>query len=89
MISGHGNDGSSGYEGARAGSVLGTYVHGPLLPKNPWLADWLIERALERRYRHVELAPLDDTPGAGSRRRGRGAALAGTRSRLERHTLAA
>jgi CobQ-like glutamine amidotransferase family enzyme len=61
VVSGHGNDGSSGYEGARAGSVLGTYVHGPLLPKNPWLADWLIERALERRYRHVELAPLDDT----------------------------
>ena len=60
VLSGHGNDGSSGYEGARAGSVLGTYVHGPLLPKNPWLADWLIERALERRYRHVELAPLDD-----------------------------
>ena len=60
VISGHGNDGSSGYEGARAGSVLGTYVHGPLLPKNPWLADWLIERALERRYRHVKLAPLDD-----------------------------
>jgi len=60
VISGHGNDGSSGYEGARAGLVLGTYVHGPLLPKNPWLADWLIERALERRYRHVELAPLDD-----------------------------
>ena len=49
VVSGHGNDGLSGYEGARAGSVLGTYVHGPLLPKNPWLADWLIERALERR----------------------------------------
>jgi CobQ-like glutamine amidotransferase family enzyme len=74
VISGHGNDGSSGYEGARAGSVLGTYVHGPLLPKNPWLADWLIERALERRYRHVELAPLDDrlelaAAGAAAQRR--------------------
>jgi CobQ-like glutamine amidotransferase family enzyme len=60
VVSGHGNDGSSGYEGARSGSVLGTYVHGPLLPRNPWLADWLIERALERRYGAVELAPLDD-----------------------------
>jgi len=60
VVSGHGNDGSSGFEGARAGNVLGTYVHGPLLPKNPWLADWLIERALARRYGQVELAPLDD-----------------------------
>jgi CobQ-like glutamine amidotransferase family enzyme len=60
VVSGHGNDGVSGCEGARAGSVLGTYVHGPLLPKNPWLADWLLERALERRHGRVELAPLDD-----------------------------
>ncbi len=52
VVSGHGNDGSSGFEGARAGTVLGTYVHGPLLPKNPWLADWLIERALARRHGH-------------------------------------
>jgi CobQ-like glutamine amidotransferase family enzyme len=60
VVRGHGNDGSSGYEGARAGNVIGTYVHGPLLPKNPWLADWLIARALERRHGPVELAPLDD-----------------------------
>jgi lipid II isoglutaminyl synthase (glutamine-hydrolysing) len=60
VVSGHGNDGGSGYEGARAGHVLGTYVHGPLLPKNPWLADWLIARALERRHGPVELEPLDD-----------------------------
>jgi CobQ-like glutamine amidotransferase family enzyme len=60
VVSGNGNDGSSGYEGARAGNVLGTYIHGPLLPKNPWLADWLIARALARRHGHVELAPLDD-----------------------------
>jgi len=60
LITGNGNDGSSGYEGARAGNVLGTYIHGPLLPKNPWLADWLIERALARRHGPVELAPLDD-----------------------------
>ena len=35
-------------------------MHGPLLPKNPWLADWLIERALERRCGSVELEALDD-----------------------------
>ena len=61
VVSGHGNDGSSGYEGARAGNVLGTYIHGPLLPKNPWLADWLIARALERRHGPVELELLDDS----------------------------
>jgi CobQ-like glutamine amidotransferase family enzyme len=60
LLSGHGNDGQSGYEGAREGRVLGTYVHGPLLPKNAWLADWLIRQALERRYGAVDLAPLDD-----------------------------
>jgi CobQ-like glutamine amidotransferase family enzyme len=73
VLSGHGNDGSSRYEGARTGAVVGTYVHGPLLPKNPWLADWLIERALQRRYGQVELAPLDDAlelaaAGAAARR---------------------
>jgi CobQ-like glutamine amidotransferase family enzyme len=60
VLSGNGNDGESGYEGARAGRVLGTYVHGPLLPKNAWLADWLIREALDRRYGTVELEPLDD-----------------------------
>jgi CobQ-like glutamine amidotransferase family enzyme len=60
VLSGHGNDGESGYEGAQAGRVLGTYVHGPLLPKNAWLADWLIRAALDRRYGAVELEPLDD-----------------------------
>jgi CobQ-like glutamine amidotransferase family enzyme len=39
---------------------VGTYVHGPLLPKNPWLADWLIGRALARRHGPVALEPLDD-----------------------------
>ena len=46
MLRGHGNDGRSGFEGARSGNVIGTYVHGPLLPKNAWLCDWLIARAL-------------------------------------------
>ena len=35
-----------GYEGARSGNVIGTYLHGPLLPKNSWFADWLIQAAL-------------------------------------------
>jgi CobQ-like glutamine amidotransferase family enzyme len=49
VIAGFGNDGESGYEGCRVGTALGTYLHGPLLPRNPWLADWLLERALEHR----------------------------------------
>ena len=46
VLRGHGNDGHSGLEGAIAGNTLGTYLHGPLLPKNVWFADWLIARAL-------------------------------------------
>ena len=57
-----GNDGQSGYEGVVYKNVIGTYLHGPLLPKNPQLADWLIRHALERKYgKEVELAPLDDS----------------------------
>jgi CobQ-like glutamine amidotransferase family enzyme len=46
VLKGHGNNGKDGHEGVRDGTVLGTYMHGPLLPKNVWLADWLIETAL-------------------------------------------
>jgi CobQ-like glutamine amidotransferase family enzyme len=46
VLKGHGNDGRSGFEGAREGNVIGTYLHGPLLPKNAWFADWLIAAAL-------------------------------------------
>jgi CobQ-like glutamine amidotransferase family enzyme len=46
VLKGHGNDGRSGFEGARAGNTIGTYLHGPLLPKNAWFADWLIATAL-------------------------------------------
>lgn len=60
VLHGHGNNGSDGGEGVRAGRVLGTYIHGPLLPKNPWLADWLVRASLERRHGTVALAPLDD-----------------------------
>lgn len=60
VLHGHGNDGVSGEEGCLYKNVIGTYVHGPLLPKNPGVADWLLERALERRYGLGELPPLDD-----------------------------
>jgi lipid II isoglutaminyl synthase (glutamine-hydrolysing) len=56
VLRGHGNNGSDGQEGVRLGSVIGTYLHGPLLPKNAWLADWLIRTALGL----CELAPLED-----------------------------
>ncbi|HEX2234502.1 MAG TPA: hypothetical protein VHG69_14185 [Thermoleophilaceae bacterium] len=55
VLKGHGNNGRDGYEGVRRGNVIGTYLHGPLLPKNVWLADRLLELALG-----VELEPLDD-----------------------------
>ena len=45
VLRGHGNDGRSGFEGVRRGNVIGTYLHGPLLPKNVWFADWLIATA--------------------------------------------
>src|SRR5277367_3508676 len=73
VLRGHGNDGHSGAEGARSANTIGTYLHGPLLPKNVWFADWLIAHAL--RLGPDELAPLDDTleveAHAGARR-GRG-----------------
>jgi CobQ-like glutamine amidotransferase family enzyme len=56
VLRGHGNTGSSGAEGVRRGNVIGTYLHGPLLPKNAWFADWLIGTALGLE----NLAPLDD-----------------------------
>jgi hypothetical protein len=58
VIKGHGNDGHSGDEGVRHGSVIGTYLHGPLLPKNAWFADWLLATALGLEV--TELAPLHD-----------------------------
>lgn len=61
VLFGHGNDGKSGQEGCLYRNVVGTYVHGPLLPKNPGVADWLLARALERHGGTGELEPLDDT----------------------------
>jgi lipid II isoglutaminyl synthase (glutamine-hydrolysing) len=55
VLRGHGNNGRDGFEGVRRRNVIGTYLHGPLLPKNVWLADRLIELALG-----IELSPLDE-----------------------------
>ena len=62
VLKGHGNDGRSGFEGIRGGpkgTVVGTYLHGPLLPKNSWFSDWLTATALGRDP--AELSQLDDT----------------------------
>ncbi len=56
VVKGHGNDGRSGLEGARSGNTIGTYLHGPLLPKNSWFADWLIATSL-----HIDLSRLETT----------------------------
>ena len=61
VVRGRGNSGGSGFEGAWAGNVLGTYLHGPLLPKNPALADWWLRGALQQGGQPAELAPLDDS----------------------------
>jgi CobQ-like glutamine amidotransferase family enzyme len=61
VLKGFGNNGEDGMEGVRSGNLIGTYLHGPLLPKNSWLADHLIAAALEQRYgSRPELVPLDD-----------------------------
>jgi CobQ-like glutamine amidotransferase family enzyme len=61
VISGFGNNGKDGFEGVMRDRLIGTYMHGPLLPKNVWLADRLIEWALERRLgAKPTLEPLDD-----------------------------
>ena len=61
VVAGFGNDGASGWEGCRVGRAVGTYLHGPLLPRNPWFADWLLAQALAHRLgEEPELAPLDD-----------------------------
>jgi CobQ-like glutamine amidotransferase family enzyme len=56
VLSGHGNNGRDRREGVVRGKVIGTYLHGPLLPKNAWFADWMIETALDLEG----LAPLPD-----------------------------
>jgi lipid II isoglutaminyl synthase (glutamine-hydrolysing) len=62
VTAGFGNDGESGYEGCRVDRAVGTYLHGPLLPRNPWLADWLLAQALAHASGGPppELEPLPD-----------------------------
>jgi CobQ-like glutamine amidotransferase family enzyme len=76
VLKGHGNDGRSGFEGARDGNTIGTYLHGPLLPKNAWFADWLIAAALGVDIDAI--VPLDDALEQAAHRSARRAAgLAG------------
>jgi CobQ-like glutamine amidotransferase family enzyme len=60
VISGSGNNGADGTEGARYKNVFGTYSHGPILPKNPVFCDRVLETALCRKYGDVTLDPLSD-----------------------------
>jgi hypothetical protein len=62
VVAGYGNDGSSGFEGCRVLRAIGTYLHGPLLPRNPWLADLLLSWAIAHGHGAdpEPLAPLDD-----------------------------
>jgi CobQ-like glutamine amidotransferase family enzyme len=71
VLRGHGNNGRDGHEGVRSGNVIGTYLHGPLLPKNAWFADWLIATALRL---SEPLAPLDDELEAAAHQDARHAA---------------
>jgi hypothetical protein len=61
VSTGGGNNGNDGFEGATYKSAIGSYFHGPLLPKNPHIADWLIQKALEKKYGNTDiLKSLDD-----------------------------
>jgi CobQ-like glutamine amidotransferase family enzyme len=78
VVRGHGNNGTDGLEGVRRANMIGTYLHGPLLPKNAWLADRLIQLALARRHgAEPELAPLDDALEAAAHESARQAAIRG------------
>jgi CobQ-like glutamine amidotransferase family enzyme len=77
VVKGFGNNGRDGLEGVRRDNLIGTYLHGPLLPKNAWLADRLIQLALGRRQgSEPELEPLDDSLEDAAHESARRAALA-------------
>jgi lipid II isoglutaminyl synthase (glutamine-hydrolysing) len=78
VVSGHGNNDRDGLEGVKRANMIGTYLHGPLLPKNAWLADHLIALALERRYgSKPDLEPLGDALEAAAHDSARAAAERG------------
>jgi CobQ-like glutamine amidotransferase family enzyme len=78
VLRGHGNNGTDGLEGVRSGNMIGTYLHGPLLPKNVSFADRLIQLALARRHgTEPDLAALDDRLEAAAHESARQAALRG------------
>jgi lipid II isoglutaminyl synthase (glutamine-hydrolysing) len=78
VLKGFGNNGRDGLEGVHQRNLIGTYLHGPLLPKNAWLADYLIGLALQHRYgSRPQLAPLDDKLEAAAHESARRAALEG------------
>jgi lipid II isoglutaminyl synthase (glutamine-hydrolysing) len=61
VVAGFGNNGEDGFEGCVVGRAVGTYLHGPLLPRNPWLADWILEQALAHANGEAPaLEPLED-----------------------------
>ena len=68
VLKGFGNNGKDGSEGVRRGNVIGTYLHGPLLPKNVWLADRLIELALDTRLEPLPGDSLEDAAHLSARR---------------------
>jgi lipid II isoglutaminyl synthase (glutamine-hydrolysing) len=68
VIQGYGNNGQDGWEGVFHKNAIGTYSHGPILPKNPFLADWLLSTALKiKYYKPVKLKPLEDSLSEASR----------------------
>jgi len=76
VLKGFGNNGEDGFEGVHRDNLFGTYLHGPLLPKNTWLADHLVALALQRRYGSwPELDPLDDKLEQAAHESARRAAL--------------
>jgi hypothetical protein len=68
VLNGHGNNGKDGFEGVRRANVIGTYLHGPLLPKNVWLADRLIELALGTSLEPLPGDEMEDAAHASARR---------------------
>lgn len=60
VLKGYGNNPRQKIEGSVYKNAIGTYLHGSLLPKNPKITDWLLEKALKRKYPNFELSPLDD-----------------------------